>query len=219
MKGIIFFDCDGVLTIDDSSWVKLHKYFKSIDNSYFAELYKKGAISYLDWMKIDIALMIHSWRRPITLKDVVDALKDIKVRDEALYAVKMLKQKSYLVGVISSGIDLLVKNICMELGVDMCLYNELVFYNNELVPGGRDWVPLHEKPYLIKKLAQALGYNIDRVVYIGDSVWDIPVFHEVGLSIAINPCGRACEYADYVVDSLVEIIDIIEKYFNKLMNQ
>ncbi len=216
MKGIIFFDCDGVLTINSSSWVKLHEYFRSRDNSYFAKLYRKGIISYLDWMKIDIALMIHSWGRPITLRDVEHALKDVGMREEAQYVVKMLKQKSYLVGVISSGIDLLVKSVCRELGVDICLYNELVFYNNELVPGGRDWVPLHEKPYLIKKLVQALGYKVDHVVYVGDSDWDIPVFREVGLSIAINPCGRACEYADFVVNSLVEIIDIVEKYFNKL---
>ncbi len=212
----MFFDCDGVLTVDESSWVKLHKYFGSIDNSYFAGLYRDGLISYLDWMKIDIALMIQSWGKPIEYSDVVDALESIEVRDKALYTVRLLKQNGFLVGVISSGVDILVKRICRLLGVDICLYNELYFHNGELIPGGRDWVPLLEKPVLIEKISRALGYSLDRVVYVGDSVWDIPVFNIVGLSIAIHPCNRLNSVVDYCVRDLADIPSIVEDYFRQV---
>ena len=213
MRGIVFFDCDGVLTEDHSSWLALHEYFGSIDNSYFANLYKNGIISYLDWMKIDIALMINSWGRPIRKKDVEDALSKIKIRSDSLIATKMLKQMGYLVGIISSGVDVLVKRICHTVDSDICLYNELIFINDELVPGGRDWVPLHEKIFIIERLVKGLGMDLDRVVYVGDSIWDIPIFHRVGLSIAIEPCGEACNEAKYVVKSLLDIPHIVKKYY------
>lgn len=213
MKGIVFFDCDGVLTEDQSSWLALHEYFGSIDNSYFARLYRDGIISYLDWMKIDIALMINSWGKPIRKIDVEKALSKIKIRANAMIVSKTIKQMGYLVGVISSGIDLLVKKVCNAINADICLYNELLFINNELIPGGKDWIPLHEKVSIIERISRGLGIDLDHVTYVGDSVWDIPIFHRVGLSIAIEPCGEACNEAKYVVKSLLEIPHIIREYY------
>ncbi len=211
MRGLVFFDCDGVLTRDDSSWRVLHEYFGSRDNTYFAQLYKRGIISYLDWMKIDVALMIHSYGKPIRRKEVVKALSSIEVRPEASLVVKELKRRGFYVGVISSGVDLLVKRVCREVGSDICLYNELMFVNDELVPGGKPWVPLHLKPYIIEKTASSLGVGLRDVVYVGDSSWDIQVFEKVGLSIAVEPCGEACSYADHTVKNLWEILGILEK--------
>ena len=209
MKKIIFFDCDGVLTIDGSSWLVLHRYFGSIDNSYFAELYDKGLITYLDWMKIDVALMINSWGQRITKRDVIEALKSIRVRNESVEVVKLLKQRGYIIGVISSGIGLLVKRICKEIGADICLYNELLFYNNELIPGGKAWVPLKEKPEIIKYVYRSLGISKENTIYVGDSKWDIPVFNVVGKSIIMEPCSNLCSYADHSISSLYELLEIL----------
>ncbi|RLG83500.1 MAG: phosphoserine phosphatase [Thermoprotei archaeon] len=215
LHGIVFFDCDGVLTDNASSWQHLHEYFRSYDNSYFAKLYEERKISYLDWMKIDIALMINSWGKPIKFNEVEKAFKEINLRSDAYYVIKTIKQMGFIVGVISSGIDVLVKKICKELSVDICLYNELYFdEKGELIPGGKDWVPLLEKPFLIQKIAKGLGFTLDRVVYVGDSKWDIPVFRIVGLSVAIKPCNEACKEAKYTIDSLSDLIPVIKEYFN-----
>ncbi len=210
-KKIVFFDCDGVLTIDNSSWLILHKYFKSFDNSYFAKLYAEDKISYLDWMKIDIALMINSWRAPIHRKDIEKALDTIRLRDEVFFIGKLLKQRGYLLAVVSSGVDHVVKKACSVLGADICLYNELVYdENGYVIPGGKAWVPLKEKPFLIEKIVRGLGLDMKDVVYVGDSKWDIPVFKKVGLSIAVKPCDEACDFADYVIENLVEILDLLK---------
>ncbi len=211
--GIIWFDCDGVLTDHHSSWAFLHEYFGSGDNKFFAELYRRGVISYLDWMKIDIALMIHAHGKPITRKEVVKALENIGVKREAIDVVKELKEKGFVVGVISSGIDILVKRICNMINCDICLYNELYFIDDILVPGGRDHVPLLEKDRIIEDESRRLGFNLGSVVYVGDSEWDMKVFEKVGLSIAVEPCGNACKHADYTVKDLREIIGIVEKYY------
>jgi len=211
-KGIVWFDCEGVLTEHPSSWQLLHEHFGVKDTTLFAEFYKRGYISYSDWMKIDIALMIYSHGKPITRADIERVLSNIKVRDGSVEVVNEIKQ-NFIVGVISSGIDLLVKKICEYLKPDICLYNELLFIDDVLVPGGKDNVPLLEKPRIIRSYSSILGFEMDHVVYVGDSLWDVDVFREVGVSIAVKPCGEACDYADYVVESLKEIPAILKKHF------
>ncbi|OYT40540.1 MAG: phosphoserine phosphatase [Desulfurococcales archaeon ex4484_58] len=213
-KGIVWFDCDGVLTNHRSSWMYLHEYFGSKDNRFFAELYKEGYISYLDWMKIDVALMINSCGRPILKRDVEEALNRINVKREAINVIKELKERGFIVGIISSGVDLLVKRVCRIVDSDICLYNELLFINDMLIPGGKANVPLKEKPRIIREYSIKHRFTLDRVVYIGDSEWDIDVFRIVGLSIAVKPCGDACNYADYTIEELSEILPIIDKHYS-----
>lgn len=207
---LVVFDCDGVLTEDSSSWRVLHDYFGSGDNKYFAELYRRGLISYLDWMKIDIALMINSWGRPIRKSDVITALSRMKLREEAYHVVRELEKRGITLAVLSSGVDLVVRNVCEKLGIKLCFYNELLFVNDELVPGGVDRVPLKEKPRIIKELARTANVELGNTAYVGDSEWDIEVFKTVGIPIAIEPCGEACKHAKYVVRSLTDILSIPE---------
>lgn len=209
-RKLVIFDCDGVLTTAESSWGFLHQYFGSRDNRYFAELYRRGLISYLDWMIIDIALMIQSWGRPIKRADLERALEEIEVKREAYVTVEELRKRGFKLAVVSSGVDLLVRRVCRELGIDPCLFNELVFIGDELIPGGVPRVPLREKPIIVKRLASDLGFKLEDTVYVGDSSWDIDVFKLVPVSIAVKPCGNACEHAKYVVDNLLEIVNLLD---------
>ncbi|MEM4718180.1 MAG: HAD-IB family phosphatase [Desulfurococcaceae archaeon] len=207
-RKLVIFDCEGVLTEEKSSWGRLHKFFGSKDNEYFANLYRKGLISYLDWMKIDIALMIHSYGRSIKRIDVENALADIKPRRSAKQLIDYIKQRGHLPAVVSSGVDIVVKRICRELGIDICFSNELVFINDELIPGGVEKVPLKEKKKTIVKLAEEYEIGLRNIIYVGDSEWDIEVFETVPLSIAVEPCGIACKHANYIVRDLTEIMHL-----------
>lgn len=204
------FDCDGVLTENKSSWEALHEYFGSEDNRYFADLYRRGLITYLDWMKIDIALMINSWKKPILKSDVIKALSGIKLKPSAIKVINELKKRGFLLAVVSSGVDLVVKKICEDLNVNLCFYNELVFVNDELIPGGIDRVPLKEKPKIVRNIAEETGMGLANTAYVGDSEWDIDVFKVVNVPIAIEPCDEACRHAKYVVKDLEELLDIPE---------
>lgn len=205
-RKLLVFDCDGVLTYEKSSWRVLHEYFGSRDNSYFANLYKQGVISYLDWMKIDVALMIHSYGKPIKKEDVEKALSKIKPRPQARRVIREIINRGHLVAVVSSGVDLVVKRICTELGIELCLYNELVFHGEELIPGGAVRVPLKEKSHIVKRLAEETGIGLNNTIYVGDDEWDVEVFKTVPTSIAIEPCGEACNYAKHVIRDLEDIL-------------
>lgn len=207
-RKLVIFDCEGVLTEEKSSWGRLHEFFGSKDNKYFANLYWRGLISYLDWMKIDVALMIHSYGRSIKRIDVERALADIKPRRSARQLIDYIKQRGHLPAVVSSGVDIAVKRICRELGIDICLSNELVFVDDELIPGGVENVPLKEKKNIIVKLAEEYRVGLENTIYVGDTEWDIEVFKIVSISIAVEPCGIACKHANYVVRDLAEIIHL-----------
>lgn len=208
-KFLVVFDCDGVLTENHSSWVMLHEHFGSRDNAYFAKLYERGLISYLDWMKIDVALMIHAKGRPIKKGEVEEALRLVKVRDSAREVIRELTEGGVDIAVVSSGVDILVRRVCDELGIGECYYNELIYEGDELIPGGIARVPLGEKWVVIKEVAEGKGYGLDDVVYVGDSKWDIEVFKRVGVPVAVEPCGEACAHAKYVIKDLVELKSIV----------
>lgn len=210
-KLFVVFDCDGVLTDNHSSWGILHEYFGSRDNAFFAELYEKELISYLDWMKIDVALMIHSHGKPITRRELEAAFANIHPRREAKLVVEKLKSMGLKIAVVSSGVNLLVEKICRELGIEDCLSNKLLFHGDILIPGGEAVVPLREKWLIIDLLAKQHGYTLDNTMYVGDSKWDIPVFQKVKYSVAVEPCGEACRYAKYVISSLAQLPDVIEE--------
>jgi len=207
-KKLFVFDCDGVLTDSKSSWLLLHEYFGSKDNTYFADLYRRGLISYLDWMKIDIALMIQSRGGPIKREEVEKALSTVNIKPSAKLVVDEIKRRGHYVAVVSSGVDMLVARVCRELGIDICLYNELLFAGDELIPGGVDRVPLLKKREIIANLAKSLGIGLENTVYVGDSEWDIEVFKAVGVSIAVWPCGEACKHAKYVIRDLEELLNL-----------
>lgn len=207
-RKLLVFDCDGVLTIEKSSWGILHEYFKSRDNRYFADLYSRGLISYLDWMKIDIALMIHSHGKPIKRSEVEEILSKIQIRPSAKRLIVEITKKGHIPVVVSSGVDIAVKRVCRELGIEYCFYNELIFEGDELIPGGIVHVPLGDKVRLIKYISSRLGIGIENTIYIGDSEWDIEVFRVVPVSIAVEPCGEACIHATYIVKDLEEILEL-----------
>jgi len=209
-KKLFVFDCDGVLTLEKSSWKALHEYFGNVksDFKYFAELYRRGIISYIDWMKIDIALMIYSYGKPIKRNDVIKALSRVNMRPSAQVVISEIVEKGHIPAIVSSGVDILAESICKKLGVGICLYNELEFVNDELVPGGVARVPPKEKPAIVRTLAQETGIGLENTVYIGDDEWDINVFKIVPISIAVEPCGSACQYATFVVRDLIDILEL-----------
>ena len=215
-RGLIVFDCDGVLTTAKSSWAVLHEYFGSRDNRLFADYYRRGIITYEDWMKIDVALMIHSYGKPIRRQDVERAVSWIGVREEAPGVVSRLMREGYVVAVVSSGIGEVVGRVCSRLGISLCYYNELRYEGDELVPGGLVRVPLMEKHRVIAELAEKSGFDLGEVTYVGDDVWDIDIFNVVGNSVAVKPCGEACSRARWVVEDLTEILPIVEKYYSSI---
>ncbi|MEZ0394563.1 MAG: HAD-IB family phosphatase [Desulfurococcaceae archaeon] len=212
-RGLVVLDCDGVLVLEKSSWGLLHRAFGSEPPRLFGELYRRGIISYHDWMKIDVALMIYARGGPITREEVESAARAARLREGAREFVERARACGLRVAVVSSGVDAVVRMACEAAGVDECHYNELAYVDGVLVPGGRPNVPPLEKPKIIERLARDLSLDMDMVAYVGDDAWDAHAFSSVGLPVAMEPCGDACGLAKAVARDFEELWMIVSEYF------
>ncbi|MEA2499079.1 MAG: phosphoserine phosphatase [Actinomycetota bacterium] len=72
-----------------------------------------------------------------------------------------------------------------------------------------------DKVSFVRELAEAEGLGFDRVVAIGDSTSDIPLFREAGLAIALNATrnARDAAHVSLETDDLREVIPTIESFF------
>ena len=210
---LIVFDVDGVLVDIDSSWSTILRYFgiKCTPNML---PYLLGKIGYQEFMRLDIRLW-KSDNTPVSIDLIKKVLGGVKLHPKAKLIVNKLKKLGHEIALLSSGIDILVKRVAKELNIDHYLANELVVRDNKVIDG-LSRVPLLDKHLILKLWAKQLGYSLSSTVYVGDSIFDIPVFRIVRLSIAIvdseATAHRMRKYVTYVVerDRLEEILEIPE---------
>jgi phosphoserine phosphatase len=74
-----------------------------------------------------------------------------------------------------------------------------------------------DKITFVREFANRFDLDFRRVVAVGDSTSDIPLFREAGLAIALNASSNAREAADVALDTkdLRDVIPLIENHFSK----
>ena len=78
-----------------------------------------------------------------------------------------------------------------------------------------------DKVRFVETLAQEQDISLARVVAVGDSRSDIPLFEAAGLAIALNasPQARAAAQVQIETENLRDLIRPIDEYFHRLGNQ
>ncbi|MEM1521301.1 MAG: HAD-IB family phosphatase, partial [Candidatus Korarchaeum sp.] len=103
MRFIACFDMDGTLIEITSSWEFIHKILGTEELvSIYRLMYERGEISYREWAELDIS----TWRGK-DFSEVLRRLDEIKLTDKAEESVRVLKDSGFIVGVISSGVDVI----------------------------------------------------------------------------------------------------------------
>lgn len=208
------FDMDGVLTDIISSWKYIHDYFKT-SNETSVDDYLKGHIDDLEFLKRDVAL----WKengKSITIEKLSEILSDIPLMKGAKETISTLKNHGIKTGIISAGLNILANQISQELEIDNIIANRIkVDKDGRLIENGIIGVKLIYKDQVVQTLAKKLDIPLNKVVAVGNSCFDIPMFEISGLGIAFNPeddCVRKA--ADFVVEEkdLTGIIPYIEQY-------
>lgn len=213
---MIVFDMDGVLVKESSSWQILHKYFGVDATSNFLA-YLEGKINYEEFMYKDTLLWVKARGRPIHRSEIENILLNAKISEKADYAIRKLKNYGLKTMILTSGISILASYVARILNIDYYFANELVFNDQGyLIPGGIANVPLLDKDKILKIIVKRMGYSLDEIVYVGDSIFDIPVFMIVKASIAytcdLNIARRASENV-YCGDLENLVSLIVKKYY------
>jgi phosphoserine phosphatase len=201
------FDMDGTLLKHDSSWVAIHKHFRTERKGAASlKLYGEGKIGYKEFMRRDIS----AWPKVVTKKEIDDILSDYKVRDDAFATLDGLRSRGIKTALVTSGIDILAKNVAAELKIDHWVANGLRFdKRGRLLPEGVGKVDPTRKDLAYKKLLSKIGVPSERTIAVGDTVYDLAFLKSAGLGFMLAHTTRVDDPKIIHIDRLSEILEHI----------
>ena len=208
---LVCFDVDGTL-VDGNSWWMLTKALgcsseKTI--SIFNQA-KEGKISFREGERLFTKIFQESGNN--TKEFINNFFESIDVKPEAKDLISYLKQKGYLIYLISGGIDMYVNSITRKLGVDGFYANSSLEFDKE---GILQRIHYREnqkgvKAEQLQELIRKIGIDMSHVVFIGDSDNDINVFKATKQGIAVSTSDEELKKVSWKsVNSLSEIKNIL----------
>ncbi len=195
---LVVFDVDGTLMRAVSSWQFFHERLGTWDKGKkYADQFFQGNINYEEWARLDASL----WRG-LKLERIKKIVGSIPYINGAQHVITTLKRKGFKVFLLSGGLTLITERIEREIGVDDSLANELKVANDFLTGEVKVNVSIDNKDTALLHMLKKFNIGIAECAAVGDDETMIPLFEEVGLSIAFNPRSWAVEErADIVVKS------------------
>jgi phosphoserine phosphatase len=193
---MVVFDMDGVLVDFKSSWQFIHAAFEA-SNMENVKRYVEGKITYGELMRRDIAL----WGRA-HIDKIKSILSEAPLMPGATEAVTCLKMARLKTALISAGVSVLADRLRTTLGLDHVFANKILTDRQGFLTGeGEETVSLLDKLKVLNKLVVTEDISLKECAVVGDSSYDIPMFKEVGLSIAFNTNeNNVKKAADVVVE-------------------
>jgi len=209
---MVVFDLDGTLIEGKSSWGRIHEFFGTEQKGEDGlERYEKGEIDYAEFMRRDMS----AWPPRIGRSVLEKILSGFAFTAGARDCAQGLRKRGVKMGVVSSGLDLLANMVCRDLGIECCIANGLVFdqqgrLTSDVIPR----VDLLRKDEALKRMASEQRLELDEVLGVGDTHFDIPLLLACGYRVAFKPRSRDKskleEVAHYLVDDLRELLPIVD---------
>jgi len=205
----VVFDVDGTLTPVRSVWKHLHEALGLWDGAAMAhqQAFNAGEIGYSEWCALDAA----HWRgrRVSELRGIADT---IPYRDGARESVAALRAGGALVGVVTTGLNLLAERVRDDLRLDHAICNHLESRAGILTGQVTINVEHDKKHEALERFCRRFELSPDQVVAIGDSDGDIPMFKIAGFSVAVCPSSQRTADAASVVlrdESLASLLSLL----------
>ena len=202
---LVIFDMDGTLITQESSWGAINKFFgTSRESKKSMILYLKGKINYSEWMRRDIT----SWPRPIHISSIKEILSNWVFKDGALEVIQEIKKKNIEIGVISSGIDVLVEEVSQRLGISIVKVNRLVVDEKGFLTGkGIMEVDPLRKDIVLEDILEHTGIELNECMAIADSVMDASLLKAAGRGFFLGNESDAYKIGVKKLQSLWEILE------------
>ncbi len=186
---VVVFDMDGTLVEESSCWETLHKYFGANPQLVRKNMedYLTGRINYCEWMRRDLLLWKRNNKLP-HISEIKTALQNYKIIKGAYETVQELKKRGYITAIVTSGLDVLAKEVAKKLNIDYTYANSFeTDENGYLTEKVKCKVKLLEKDKNLKDLSKKLKIPLSAFIAIGDTWFDLSMLQVAGLSIAFNP--------------------------------
>jgi len=199
------FDLDGTVLEHNSSWVALHKHFGTEHKGASSlKLYTEGKIDYREFMRRDIS----SWPRAVTRDEISEVLSHYRIRPEAPEVFEELRERGILTALVTSGIDILARDVARDLQIDHWVANGLRFDGNgRLLPRGVGRVDPTRKDRAYARLLSKLGIQPKQTLAVGDTAYDLAFLKSAGLGFMLAHTTRVPDPEIIHIHKLTEILD------------
>jgi phosphoserine phosphatase len=211
---MVVFDMDGTLIEAKSSWWLIHEAMGTSDQAKeYERMYREGIIDYDKWAELDVSTWIGKDFSP-----AYSALKGVRLMKGAQEAVRLLRSKGFLVGVVSAGLNVVLEKVLEEVKLDFYEVNELELEDN-IVIGWKTRVGYRDKGIMVIELSKRFSISLDHVTVVGDAENDLEMFKLPQVyKIAFLPSHPRLEkLADIVIreKDLMKVAEAILKKFNE----
>ena len=205
----VLFDLDGTLTPVTSVWQHIHEQLGLWEEEAHRHqrAFERGEIGYEEFCARDAA----HWKG-MAESDLRAITDRIPYRPGVRECVDLLKQTGLVVGVISTGLTLLIERVNRDLDLAYAIANRLVSRHGVLTGEVKVNVEHGRKGEAVDLFCGQFGVDYREVITVGDSEGDISMFEHSGFSIAFNPASEATARAARAVgrgESLLSIVDLL----------
>lgn len=186
IKAVVF-DVDGVI-FDGNSWLALTKGLGcSIEDH--AELYKQARAEELDWHQAERKLVaMYQASGNATREFIINLCTSHQLRPEAKSLVKYLKQKGYILCLISGSFDIHVEATAKQLGIGHWYANAALVFDKAgkleriVYYGDQSQVKVNQ----LGEFCRKVRIKPTECAFVGDSDNDIGVFQLTNHGIAVH---------------------------------
>lgn len=214
---IVFFDMDGVLTSEKSSWNYVHRAL-GVDNSKNYAMFLADRITYQEFMQRDVALWIEKYGQ-IEVDQITDILDEIELFPGAERATKILLDANFRLVLVSAGIMWLAQRVSRDTDIQHVYANSILSLGGKVIPEGRAMVDPKHKDIVVKNVINQ--FHPAFTVSVGDSPEDESMFSNTDYSISLNNNDYTNKFGinlgcSDLVDCSELIISIMEERDGKL---
>ncbi len=158
-----------------------------------------------------------------SINEILEVVDSIKIVRDTEFVIRELKERGYIIGIISDSYDVVTNHLKNKLGMDFSVANELEF--SKSIATGEVKVPSaflrterskcnHDfcKSNVLFQLAEKYKIGIKNIISVGDSENDFCLIKESGIGVSF--CSEN-KYLNYVADKIISernfspILDII----------
>jgi phosphoserine phosphatase len=206
------FDLDGTLKQAFSPWRYLHIAlgFEKQADEYRAR-FLSGEIDYLEWARLDAAL----WKgQPLAKVEAIFRNNAYRPGVHELFA--WLHRHPVRAAIVSTGLDVQVRQVATELGIWRSASNELVIEEGLLSGEAIIHVTEDSKGEVMSRLRAEAHARPEECLAVGDGPADIQLFAQAGLSVAVCPRDdQVRRAADVVIEDgdLSAIVPLLKQAF------
>jgi phosphoserine phosphatase len=206
---LICFDLDGCLTDKDDSWSFIHHHLGVWEQAKrHRKLFFNGEIDYQRWADLDVGL----WKGT-SIKKLNQLIDQIDVRPHIEKVVEELKKQNLILVILSSGLSFFAENIKEKYKFDFAIANSPeIDEGGELTGEVEVKVSYDDKHLVLQNFLASHRIKMEECIAVGDGENDIPLFKEVGYSIAFNPKNEnIAKAADITIENgnLLDVLSII----------